>query len=261
MKKRWLSLTVITLLGVSFITIPIQKVNASKYYSYSFWFNMNNWDGKPMKVVSTKPITIRKVAWYPNSINHYLSKSKVLKKGTHIKILADPQWNYYWAFFGKYGNWVYPHKKANWFVPLIDYQRSQRKKKQEQTAQTKLKKFDVALVNKKFYIKNVATLNIESVARRTNMIDIYSSFTNKSNMPVKASDIVNKYLQAELSYTKQAISFNSYPDNQIKPGKNIEIRLTGTQSEDNIYDTNIIISESSNLGLQIDNKVLSFKLK
>lgn len=89
----------------------IKPVN---YKSYSYWFKKDDWLSKPRKVELTKNIKIRKIVWAKNSIKHHLGRSKTLKKGTHIKILANNP-TYCWSLFGKYKNWVYPHKTVNWF--------------------------------------------------------------------------------------------------------------------------------------------------
>lgn len=94
---------------------PSYKVNKPmNYKSYSYWFKKDNNRLNPRKVVLTKNIKIRKIVWSKNSIKHHLGQSKTLKKGTHIKILANNP-TYCWSLFGKYKNWVYPHKTANWF--------------------------------------------------------------------------------------------------------------------------------------------------
>lgn len=91
------------------------KVNKPmNYKSYSYWFKKDNNRLNPRKVVLTKNIKIRKIVWSKSSINHNLGQSKTLKKGTHIKILANNP-TYCWSLFGHYDNWVYPHKTANWF--------------------------------------------------------------------------------------------------------------------------------------------------
>lgn len=91
------------------------KVNKPvNYKSYSYWFEKDNWLSKPRVVKLTKNIKIRKIVWSKNNINHHLGQSKVLKKGTHVKILAN-NLTYCWSLFGHYDNWVYPHKTANWF--------------------------------------------------------------------------------------------------------------------------------------------------
>lgn len=114
--KISISFVVLILLINLFVFAKPTTVNAANYKPYSYWIKKDLYNSKKHKVVLTKNIEIRKIRWHKEGVGHqYLAEKKLLKKGTNIKILANKQGGYYWALFGKYSNWVYPHKTANWF--------------------------------------------------------------------------------------------------------------------------------------------------
>ncbi|RHW53732.1 hypothetical protein [Lactobacillus bombicola] len=114
--KISISFVVLILLINLFIFAKPTTVNAANYKPYSYWIKRDLYNAKEHKAVLTKNIKIRKIRWHKEGVGHqYLAEKKWLKKGTHVKILANKQGGYYWALLGKYSNWVYPHKTANWF--------------------------------------------------------------------------------------------------------------------------------------------------
>lgn len=115
MKKRILSILLISLALVGTVTTTKSNVKAD---SFNYYSTGKGFTHLKHKVVLIKPITIRKVHFYGHTFYTYLKEKKTLPAGTQIKILPYGDKGYYWLVF--YGNkdttrWVYPQKKTDWF--------------------------------------------------------------------------------------------------------------------------------------------------
>lgn len=218
-----------TLLGTAVTT-----VSAAPHSSFSYYFKKDNYRNKPRNVILTKNIKIRKIVWEKNNVQHHLGKKKTLKKGSKVKVLAnDPK--YYWAFFGKYKNWVYPSSKTNWFmVP--------KKVKSKQTNS----KFDLELKNGTYFIKNQGELNLSSATANGSQIVIFGSFKNTSNSEVNVVDLINQNLKITVSGSDQALKL-SKSDTKIGSSQIKKFSVTATVDHPEVIETGKTLTIVSNV--------------
>ncbi|MDF7671768.1 hypothetical protein PT281_00520 [Lactobacillus sp. ESL0701] len=267
MKKKLLSLLSIVLLGSSLAVIQVQSVSASNYKSYSYWFKKDDRSGKFRTVILTKNITIRKVRWGKEGVGHqYLAEKKQLKKGKQVKILADPQWNYYWAFNEMNGSWCYPHKTANWFEDKWDYiddQLKAEKKAKNKYIKNKFKKYDVFFSpeDKFFYVKNIGRFGIGNPIYSKYGFRIYGSFTNNSMEPIKVSAVLSKYFKIVACNTGQELMVMPDDDRWVKPKQSEGLKLILQQYPNIAVGQQLIVSEVPNSDLQLDNKTSTITIK
>lgn len=205
---------VTALMSVTLLGPCATTVSAAPYKSYAYWFKKDNYRYKPRSVALTKNIKIRKIVWVKNSIQHHLGKTKILKKGSKVKVLANNP-KYCWAFFGKYENWVYPYKKANWFVPS-------KKIRSKKTSS----KFNLELKNGTYFIKNQGELKLNNAIANGNQIVISGSFKNISKSDINIANLINQYLKITITGSDQVLKLSE--GSTVGSHQNGSFKLVGT---------------------------------
>lgn len=195
-KSKLTKLAISCIALVAMAGVTTSTVSAATYGQY---YKVDNYASKPRTVKLTKNIIIRKVVWAKNNVKHHLGSSKTLKKGTTVKVLANNP-KYCWSLFGKYANWVYPHKTTNWFKTKVD-NRNKLDKQIDSSHYASYFKDDT------LYIKNKGELKLESAKVDNNSIVLDCIFKNTSGNAIDVATLISKYLKVTVTGSDVSVLF------------------------------------------------------
>ncbi|MDF7671769.1 hypothetical protein PT281_00525 [Lactobacillus sp. ESL0701] len=120
MKKKWLNLAAIAIMGVSAVAVPVCNVQAVPSFNSSYWQRPLH----PRKVITTKRVRIWKINANVPGYEEYPMKKKWLKKGSVVRVSQLASWP--WGFEGHISGvgpshgkgyfWVYNKSTSNWLA-------------------------------------------------------------------------------------------------------------------------------------------------
>ena len=215
-KSKLAKIAISCVAAVSMAGVTTGTASAATYDQY---YKVDNYASKPRKVKLTKNITIRKVVWAKKNVKHHLGSSKTLKKGTTVKVLANNP-RYCWSLFGKYANWVYPHKTTNWFKTSKVDNRNKLDKQIDSSY------YDTYFKDNVLYIKNKGELKLESAKVNNNSIVLDCTFKNTSGNAIDVAPLISEYLKVTVTGSDVSVMFTAENDYTVKPHSTKSVVIT-----------------------------------
>lgn len=215
-KSKLTKLAISCIALVAMAGVTTSTVSAATYGQY---YKVDNYASKPRTVKLTKNIIIRKVVWAKNNVKHHLGSSKTLRKGTTVKVLANNP-KYCWSLFGKYANWVYPHKTTNWFKTSKVDNRNKLDKQIDSSY------YDTYFKDNVLYIKNKGELKLESAKVDNNSIVLDCTFKNTSGNAVDVAPLISEYLKVTVTGSDVSVMFTAENDYTVKPHSTESVVIT-----------------------------------
>lgn len=213
-KSKLAKIAINCLAAVAMAGVTTGTVSAATYGQY---YKVDNYASKPRTVKLTRNITIRKVVWAKNNVKHNLGSSKTLRKGTTVKVLANNP-KYCWSLFGKYANWVYPHKTTNWFKTSKVDNRNKLDKQIDSSY------YDTYFKDNVLYIKNKGELKLESAKVDNNSIVLDCTLKNTSGNAIDVATLISEYLKVTVTGSDVSVMFTAA--NTVKPHSTKSVVIT-----------------------------------